>query len=80
MLLIGTLQFSAAQPFTSTETGADSYTNAAGTYRVRFKPITGSALAAQHALSQNSGKSACWNLQFNNPAGAATQPSVSYWR
>ena len=80
MLLIGTLQFSAAQPFTSTETGTDSYANAAGTYWIRFKPVTGSALAALLALSQNSGKSACWNFQFNNTAGTATQPTVSYCR
>ena len=74
------LQFSATRSFTSTETGADSYANAAGTYRIRFKPVTGSALTALLALSQNTNKSACWNFQFTNTGGSATQPVVSYCR
>ena len=50
------LQFTASRPFTSTETGTDSYANPAGSYRIRFKPITGTALTALLVLSQNSGK------------------------
>lgn len=74
------LQFSSTQSFNSTETGTDSYTNAPGTYRIRFKSVTGSALTALLASSQNANKSACWNFQFNNIGGSATQPVVSYCR
>ena len=74
------LRFTSARPFTSTETGADSYANAAGSYRIRFKPVTGTALTALLALSQNSSKSACWNFQFTDTGGSTTQPTVSYCR
>ena len=74
------LQFTSAAGFTSTETGADSYANAAGTYRIRFKALTGTDLATQLALAANSGKTTCWNFQFANTAGASTQPTVSYCR
>lgn len=74
------LQFTASRPFTSTETGTDSYANPAGSYRIRFKPITGTALTALLVLSQNSGKSACWNFQFTDTGGATTQPTLSYCR
>ncbi len=74
------LQFSTTQAFTSTETGTDSYANAAGTYRIRFKPVTGSALTTLLALTANSGKTACWNFQFTNSSAVATQPAVSYCR
>jgi phosphatidylethanolamine-binding protein (PEBP) family uncharacterized protein len=74
------LQFASAQPFTSTETGADSYANAAGSYRIRFKRITGTALTALLAQSPNSSKSACWNFQFTDTGGSTTQPTVSYCR
>lgn len=74
------LQFSSTQAFTSTETGTDSYANAAGTYRIRYKPVTASALTALLALTANSGKTACWNFQFTNSAAATTQPAVSYCR
>ena len=74
------LQFSAARAFTSTETGADSCANAAGSYRIRFKPVTGAALTALLATGANSGKSACWNFQFNNTAGSTTRPAISYCR
>ena len=40
------LQFAAASPFTSTATGTDSYVNAPGAYRIRYKPVTGADLAA----------------------------------
>ncbi len=74
------LQFTASRPFTSTETGTDSYANPAGSYRIRFKPVTGTALTALLVLSQNSGKSACWNFQFTDTGGATTQPTLSYCR
>lgn len=73
------LQFSAARAFIRTETGADSYANPAGRFRIRirFMPVTVSALTARLAAGANSGKSACWNFQFNNTAGVTTQPAVS---
>ena len=74
------LQFNAAQAFSSTETGSDSYVNPAGGYRIRYKPVTGSALTALLALSQNAAKSACWSFQFSTTAGAPTQPGVTYCR
>jgi hypothetical protein len=72
------LQFSSARSFTTTATGSDSYVNSPGTYKVRYKSITGSALAA--LLTTQVGKTACWNFQFTNGAGSTTQPSQSYCR
>ena len=74
------LQFTSAGSFTSTETGTDSYANAAGSYRIRYKPVTGTELATLLALSANSGKTACWNFQFTSAAAATTQPAISYCR
>ena len=74
------LQFTTARSFVSTETGTDGYTNPAGSYRIRYKPVSGSALATLLALSQNSGKAACWNFQFTTTGGSQTQPTVSYCR
>jgi phosphatidylethanolamine-binding protein (PEBP) family uncharacterized protein len=74
------LQFSTARAFVSTATGTDSYNNAAGTYKIRYKQLTGTALIALLAQGQNSNKSTCWNFQFLSSAGATTQPSISYCR
>ena len=74
------LQFTSARSFTTTETGTDSYVNAPGTYQIRYKPVTGSALAALLATPQYAGKTACWNFQFTTAAGVTTQPTVSYCR
>ncbi len=74
------LQFSAAGSFVSTATGTDQYSNPAGTYRIRYKPVSGAALTTLLAQTQNAGKSACWNFQFQSSAGATTQPAISYCR
>jgi len=74
------LQFTSAIPFTTTETGSDSYSNPAGTYKIRYKQVTGDALAALLALKQNAGASACWNFQFVDSTGKTTQSTVSYCR
>ena len=74
------LEFESDRPFTSTETGTDSYANAAGTYRIRYKVITGTELATLLAQRQHAGKSQCWNFQFTTSAGLTTQPTVSYCR
>ncbi len=74
------LQFQSDRPFTSTETGTDSYDQPAGTHRIRYKPVTGAALAALLATGQHAGKSACWNFQFSDATGGTTQPAISYCR
>jgi hypothetical protein len=74
------LKFTSGQSFTTTETGSDSYTNAAGTYRIRFAAVTGDALATLLNSSANSGKTACWNFQFLDASGTASQPSTNYCR
>lgn len=74
------LQFTSAISFTTTETGSDSYTNSAGTYKIRYKAVTGSELATLLAQNQNSGKTACWTFQFVNSKNATTQPTVAYCR
>ena len=74
------LQFTSGISFTTTETGTDSYANTAGTYRVRYKQLTGSALSTQLALTANSNKSACWSFQFTDSNASTTQPAISYCR
>jgi phosphatidylethanolamine-binding protein (PEBP) family uncharacterized protein len=74
------VQFKTDRPFTSTETGSDSYNQPAGTHRIRYKPVTGAALAALLAKAEHAGKSACWDFQFTDGADATTQPNVSYCR
>jgi hypothetical protein len=74
------VQFKTDRPFTSTETGTDSYEQKAGTHRIRYKPVTGSALAALLAEPEHTGKSTCWSFQSTDGADATTQPNVSYCR
>jgi phosphatidylethanolamine-binding protein (PEBP) family uncharacterized protein len=76
------LQFSSSVAFTSTETGVDQYPNTAGTYRIRYKAVSGTALTTLLAQTQNADKSACWNFQFVSGATGTTttQPTVSYCR
>jgi YHYH protein/Phosphatidylethanolamine-binding protein len=72
------LKFTSAQTFVTTETGTDATTNLAGTYNIRYKAVTGTALAALLALPANSNKAACWNFQFTTHNGATTQPTIAY--
>ncbi len=76
------LQFTSAVSFTSTETGVDQYSNTAGTYRIRYKAVSGTALTTLLAQTQNADKTACWNFQFVSGATGTTttQPTVSYCR
>jgi phosphatidylethanolamine-binding protein (PEBP) family uncharacterized protein len=74
------LQFTSATPFVTTETGRDSYSNSPGTYRIRYRAVTGTALTALLAEPQNVGKTACWNFQFVSSSGSMTQPEVAYCR
>ena len=74
------LQFTSAIPFTTTETGSDSYANGPGTYRIRYRQVTGDALAALLAAPQNAGKTSCWNFVFVSASGTATQPQAAYCR
>ena len=57
------LQFTSAIRFTTNETGNDSYPNTPGTYKIRYKQVPGTT---------------CWNFQFTDSTGKATQPTVSY--
>jgi phosphatidylethanolamine-binding protein (PEBP) family uncharacterized protein len=72
------LQFSSALAFTSTETGTDSYAYTPGTYKIRYKQVTGAALDTLLAQPQNAGDTACWNFEFTDSNGNSTQPTVSY--
>jgi hypothetical protein len=72
------LQFTSAVSFATTETGTDQYPNSPGTYRIRYKAVTGPALATLLALPQNTGKTVCWNFQFVSAGGTTTQPTTSY--
>jgi phosphatidylethanolamine-binding protein (PEBP) family uncharacterized protein len=74
------LQFTSATPFTTTETGSDSYANPAGTYQVRYRAVTGTALSTLLAQPRNSGRTACWNFRFVSASGSATQPEIAYCR
>lgn len=74
------LQFTSAITFDTTETGSDNYVNPPGTYQIRYKQVTGNALAALLAQQQNAGATACWNFQFTDSTGKTTQPTVSYCR
>ena len=74
------LQFTTSRAFTSTTTGTDSYSNAAGTYRIRYRSVTGEALGTLLALATNSGKTACWTFQFLDASGSASQPTTNYCR
>jgi len=74
------LQFTSSKTFVTNETGSDSYSNAPGTYQIRYKALNGSALEAQLALTANKNKSACWEFQFKSSAGATNQPTITYCR
>lgn len=70
------LQFTSAVNFNTTENGTDRYPNPPGTYRIRYKQVTGEALTP--LLAQRPNATACWNFQFLNSADAQSQPTVSY--
>ena len=72
------LQFTSALRFTTNETGSDSYVNQPGTYKIRYKQVSGTDLVALLGQRQNANATTCWNFQFTDGNGAATQPTVSY--
>jgi hypothetical protein len=72
------LRFTSAKSFVTNETGTDSYNNPPGTYQIRFKEVTGSALESLLSQKQNANATACWNFEFVDSNGNTTQPSVSY--
>ncbi len=75
-----TLQFTSSQSFTTTATGSDSVVNKAGSYQIRYTPLSGVDLVAALALSANKGKSSCWRFEFLTTAGASSQPAQIYCR
>lgn len=72
------LQFTSGIRFTTNETGSDSYPNQPGTYKIRYKQVTGNDLVALLAQRQNANATTCWNFQFVDNSGNTTQPTVSY--
>ncbi len=74
------LQFSSAVTFATNETGSDSYVNSPGTYRIRYKQLTGTALTTALSTGNNTNKSVCWNFNFTDSNGNTTQPSITYCR
>lgn len=68
------LQFTSAIPFTTTNTGTDRFPNAPGTYKIRYKQVTGDPLLP--LLRPNT--TVCWEFQFVNGSGAPSQPTASY--
>jgi len=74
------LQFTSALTFVTNETGSDQYSNAPGTYKIRYRQLSGAALQTELQLGKNAGKAACWSFQFSTAAGATTQPDVTYCR
>ncbi len=74
------LQFSSAVTFATNETGSDSYINSPGTYRIRYKQLTGTALTTALSTGNNTNKSVCWNFNFTDSNGNTTQPSITYCR
>lgn len=71
------LQFTSAIRFTTNETGTDSYPNAPGTYKIRYKQVTGDTLTAL-LVGRFAASTACWNFEFIGPGGAPSQPPVAY--
>ncbi len=74
------LQFTSSVPFDSSETGADRYRNSPGTYRIRYRQVTGKDLADLLAQPRNGNATGCWNFQFYDVSGNMTQPPVNYCR
>jgi len=75
-----TLLFSSSQSFTTTATGSDSVVNQAGSYQIRYAPLSGADLLASLALNANKGKSSCWRFEFLTAAGATSQTAQVYCR
>lgn len=74
------LQFTSAKTFVTNEVGSDSYTNTAGTYKIRYKALSGTDLASALATPKSAGKSMCWAFQFQTSGGTTTQPNITYCR
>lgn len=74
------LRFTSALNFNTTENGADRYANAPGTYRIRYRQLSGAELLGQLQQSRNANKAACWSFQFTTDAGVSSQPDVIYCR
>ena len=72
------LQFTSSIPFVSSENGADSDRNSPGTYRVRYKQVTGTELENLLARPRNRNATSCWYFEFTDGAEKTTQPPVSY--
>jgi hypothetical protein len=72
------LTFTTEKSFVSTETGKDSYSNMAGSYKIRYKALEGSELELALTKAENKGKSVCWAFQFKTATDSSNQPDVTY--
>ncbi len=73
------LEFTTESIFKTTYDNSVTYTeNKAGTYKILYKTMTGSALTTELAKSGNSGKTACWEFIFQNNAGNTSQPAMNF--
>ena len=72
------LTFTTEKSFVSTETGKDSYSNMAGSYKIRYKALEGSELELALTKAENKGKSMCWAFQFKTATDSSNQPDVTY--
>ena len=72
------LQFTSSIPFSTSETGGDRYRNSPGTYRIRYRQVTGPELVNLLAQRRNANATSCWNFQFFDVSGDMTQPPVNY--
>ena len=72
------LEFTSASTFNTTPDNSSTYStaNPSGTYQIQYKSIAGSALTEILALTQNKGKTACWEFQFlNKTLSKSSQPT-----
>jgi phosphatidylethanolamine-binding protein (PEBP) family uncharacterized protein len=74
------LAFTSSLNFSTTETGTDRYANTPGTYKIRYRQLTGAELQTELLLAKNANRSACWMFQFTTQGGTSTQPDVTYCR
>ena len=74
------LRFEAPRAFSTSLNGGDSMSSPAGVNHIRYKALTGAALAALLSQWPNAGKSACWEFQFGSGDSGPAQATQSYCR
>lgn len=74
------LEFKSGIRFDATGTGRDQYTHQPGTYKIRYKEITGQELVELLRMRPGRPATACWNFQFLDAAGKVVQNPIDYCR